>query len=136
MKENSTVLLFIDYETQPLAEFEAPVNFELDTRKLPDGKHTLRIVSKDPHGKEGLRIVPFEVKNGPAISIDGLHEHAIVDGIIPLMINAYSKGNQKKFMITGSETPKSIPSWMWILLIGFFAWALYYFATYISLNPA
>lgn len=136
MKEKSTVLLFIDDEPQPIAEFEAPVNFELDTRKLPDGKHTLRIVSKDPHGKEGLRLVPFEVKNGPAIALEGLRENAVVDGVVPLMINAYGKGNQKKFMITGSETPKAIPSWVWVLLIGFFAWAMYYFVTYLNVSPA
>lgn len=136
MKDISTVLLFIDDEPQPIAEFEAPVNFELDTRRLPDGKHTLRIVSKDPHGKEGLRLIPFEVKNGPAIAIEGLKENAIVDGVVPLMINAYGKGNQKKFMITGSETPQSIPSWVWILLIGFFGWAMYYFVTYLTINSA
>ena len=112
MKDRSTVLLFIDDDPQPIAEYEAPVNFELDTRKLPDGKHTLRIVSKDPHGKEGLRLVPFEVKNGPAIALEGLKENAVVDGVVPLMINAYGKGNQKKFLIEGAETPKSIPSWV------------------------
>ncbi len=137
MSDKSTVLLFIDDEPQPIAEFAAPINFELDTRKLPDGQHTLRIVSKDPtSGKEGLRIVPFEVKNGPAIVVEGLRDHSTVDGVIPLMINAYSKGNQKKFLIEGSETPKGIPSWVWILLIGFFAWAIYYFVTYITITPA
>lgn len=136
MKDSSTVLLFIDDEPQPIAEFEAPVNFELDTRKLPDGKHTLRIVSKDPHGKEGLRLVPFEVKNGPAIAIEGLKENAVVDGVVPLMINAYGKGNQKKFLIEGAETPKSIPSWVWVLVIGFFGWAMYYLVTYITITPA
>lgn len=136
MKEKSTVLLFIDDEQQPVAAFETPVSFELDTRKLPDGKHTLRIVSKDPHGKEGIRIVPFEVKNGPAIALEGLKENAIVDGVVPIMINAYGKGKQKRFLIEGSETPQSVPTWVWILVIGFFAWAMYYFITYISISPS
>ena len=47
----------------------------------------------------------------------------VVDGVLPLMINAYGKGDQKKFLIEGSETPQSIPSWVWILIIGIVGWA-------------
>lgn len=133
MKDKSTILIFMDDETQPLAEFVAPVNFELDTRKLVDGRHTLKIVSKDPNGREGIRLVPFEVRNGPHIDIEGIKEHAVVDGILPLMINAYGKGNANKFYITGSETPKSIPAWVWILIISFVGWALYYLFTFINI---
>jgi hypothetical protein len=129
MEDKSTVILFIDENPKPIGEFEAPVNFELDTRKLVDGNHTLKIVSKDPSGKEGIRIVPFTVRNGPAISIDGLSENDKVDGVVPVMINAYSKGNQKKFLIDGSETPKSVPSWLWAAVIIFFGWAAYYVIT-------
>ena len=50
------------------------------------------------------------------------------------MINAYGKGDSKNFMITGSETPQSIPSWVWILIIGFGGWALYYLITYIGMR--
>jgi len=135
METKSSILLFIDNEPTPIASFLAPVKFELDTTKLVDGKHTLKIVSKDPDGKEGIRIVPFEVRNGPAISIEGLRENGIVDGVIPLMINAYGKGNSSQFYIEGSETPQSIPYWVWILLIGFSGWALYYLFTYINIVP-
>lgn len=126
MEDKSTVILFIDDDLKPIGEFAAPVNFELDTRKLVDGNHTLKIISRDPLGKEGIRLVPFTVRNGPAISIDGLTDHDKVDGIIPIMINAYGKGNQKKFLIDGSETPKSVPSWLWAAVIIFFGWAAYY----------
>jgi hypothetical protein len=129
MEDKSTVILFIDEEPVPIGEFEAPVNFELDTRKLIDGTHTLKIVSRDPLGKEGIRLVPFTVRNGPAISIDGLSDNDKVDGIVPVMINAYSKGNQKKFLIDGSETPKSVPSWLWAAVIIFLGWAVYYVIT-------
>ncbi len=134
MKDKSTIFIFLDDEQKPIAEFVSPVNFELDTRKMVDGKHTLKIVSKDPTGKEGLRIVPFEVRNGPSIAIDGIKENAVVDGVLPLMINAYSKGDQKTFLIEGSETPQSIPSWVWILIIGFVGWVLYYLITYLSMK--
>ena len=133
MAEQSTVVIFMDDDPKPIAEFVAPVNFELDTRKLADGKHSLKIVSKDPTGKEGIRLIPLEVKNGPAISIEGIRENAIVDGIVPIMINAYGKGDSKKFHITGSETPQSIPAWVWILIIGFVGWSFFYLVQYIPL---
>ena len=134
MEDKSTVVIFLDDDQKPVGEFVSPVNFELDTRKLVDGKHLLRIISKDPTGKEGIRLIPFEVKNGPAISIEGIRENAVVDGVVPLMINAYGKGDQKKFLITGSETPQSIPAFLWILVIGFLGWSLYYLITYASLT--
>ena len=131
MEDKSKIFVFIDDEEQPVAAFISPVNFELDTRKLTDGEHTLKIVSKDPTGKEGIRLIPFEVRNCPAIDVEGITENAVVDGVLPLMINAYGKGDQKRFLIEGSETPKSIPSWVWILIIGFAGWALYYLFTYL-----
>lgn len=133
MEDRSTVLIFVDDDPQPIAEFVSPVNFELDTRKLTDGKHSLTIVSRDPTGKEGVRHIPFEVRNGPAISIEGIKENSVVDGVLPLMINAYGKGDSKRFMITGSETPQSIPAWVWILIIGFVGWSLFYLVQYVPM---
>jgi len=132
--DKSSIFIFLDDEQKPIAEFISPVNFELDTRKMVDGNHTLKIVSKDPTGKEGLRIIPFEVRNGPSIAIEGIKENAVVDGVLPIMINAYSKGDQKTFLIAGSETPQTIPSWVWILIIGFAGWVLYYLITYLSIK--
>jgi hypothetical protein len=126
MEDRSTLLIFIDDEPRPIGEFAAPFHFELDTTRLVDGNHTLKIISKDPGGKEGIRNIPFIVRNGPAIAIEGLKENEVVDGKLPLMINAYSKGDQKKFLIEGSETPRTIPSLFWAAIIVFFAWATYY----------
>lgn len=133
MSDKSTIFIFLDDETKPIAEVPSPVSFELDTRKLTDGEHVLKIVSKDPTGKEGIRKIPFIVRNGPAISVEGMTEHAVVDGVLPLMINAYGKGDQKSFLISGSETPQSIPWWVWLLIIGFAGWAMYYTVRYFSL---
>ncbi|RTY87988.1 cytochrome C [Flavobacterium sp. GT3R68] len=127
MKKNSSVFIFLDEEIQPFGEFVVPINFELDTTKLVDGNHVLKIVSKDPNGKEGIRIIPFIVRNGPSIAIEGIAENDIVDGIIPIMINAYGKGDQKEFLIEGSETPQSTPAWFWAIIIGFIGFAIYYF---------
>lgn len=134
MEDNkSKITLFVDDDLQPIAELFAPVQFELDTRKLTDGEHTLKLVSKSPTGREGIRKIKFIVRNGPSIAVEGLSENAMVDGIIPLMINAYDKGNQKKFIIEGSETPQTVPNWLWIILVGFIGWAAYYIITNFSL---
>lgn len=134
MKDSkSKILLFIDDDLHPVAELEAPVQFDLDTRKLTDGEHTLKLVGKSPTGREGIRKIKFFVRNGPAIAVEGIAENAVVDGTIPIMINAYDKGNQQKFMIQGSETPQSVPSWLWIILIAFFGWAFYYLITNFNL---
>lgn len=126
MSNQSKVRIFLDDDLKPFGEFITPINFELDTRKLVDGEHMLKIISKDPLGKEGIRKIPFVVRNGPAVAVEGLKEHDVVDGVIPLMINAYGKGDQKQFLIEGSETPRSIPAWLWVVIIGFFGWAIYY----------
>ena len=134
MATQSKVLIFIDYEQQHCGEYLAPINFELDTRKLVDGDHVLRIVSKDPLGKEGIRNIPFVVRNGPSVAVEGLNENDVVDGILPIMINAYSKGDQKIFLIEGSETPRSIPAWVWALIIAFAGWAIYYAVISMNMN--
>lgn len=129
MEDKSSVVIFIDDGEQPIGIFSSPVNFELDTTKLADGDHVLRIMSKDPSGKEGMRKIPFKVRNGPDISIEGIKSNETVDGVIPLMISAYGKGDQKTFLIEGSETPRSIPGWVWILQLLFGGWAIYYIIT-------
>ena len=39
-EEKSKILLFVDDDSQPIAELITPVQFELDTRKLTDGVKT------------------------------------------------------------------------------------------------
>ncbi|KEY18884.1 hypothetical protein [Kaistella antarctica] len=134
-KDRSSVFLFIDDEVKPLAELETPIVFDFDTSKLTDGEHVLKIVSKSPTGREGIRKINFIVKNGPSISVEGLSEDDIVDGVLPLMINAYDKGNQKSFVIEGSETPQTVPVWMWVIIILIVGWGAYYGITYFSGFP-
>jgi hypothetical protein len=129
MAEKSKVFVFIDDNTQPLGEFTAPVRFDLDTRKLVDGNHVLKIVGQDPSGKEGIIQIPFIVRNGPSIAVEGLQANDIVDDILPVMINAYGKGDQKRFLIDGSETPRGVPSWLWAFIILFLGWAAFYLIT-------
>lgn len=132
--DSSEVIIFIDDDKAPIAQLNAPVNFELDTRKLVDGKHMLRVVSKDATGKEGIKLIPFEVRNGPAISVEGIKDNAIVNGVVPIMVNAYSKGDTEKFYISGSETPQSIPTWIWVIIILFTGWGLFFLIRYWSIT--
>lgn len=131
MEAKGSVRLFLDDDPKPIGEFLSPVTFDLDTRLLPDGKHVLKILSKDVAGREGIRLLPFVVRNGPAIDVEGLKADDTVDGVIPLMINAYGKGDQDKFIIYGSESPRGIPSWVIILIILFIGWAMHYAISYL-----
>jgi hypothetical protein len=134
MRDQSFITLFIDEDPQPVGEFPAPVIFDLDTLKLVDGHHILKIVSKDNRGKEGIKIIPFVVRNGPAIAIEGLKKDEVVEGVLPLMINAYSKGDQKSFILHGSETPQSVPWWVVACIILFIAWTGYFVITSLAVK--
>ncbi len=126
----NTVRLFLDDTAEPIGEFAAPVTFDLDSRRLADGPHVLKILSRDTLGTEGVREIRFTVRNGPAIDVEGLRENETVDGVLPLLINAYGKGDQKQFIPLGSETPRGIPAWVVVLSIFFGGWAAHYLITY------
>ena len=53
--DKSKISIFIDDNKQPISDVFAPVQFELDTRKLTDGEHQLKLVSKSPTGREGIQ---------------------------------------------------------------------------------
>lgn len=135
METKGRISVFLDDGADPIGTFVAPVTFDLDTRRLTDGNHVLKIVSKGADNEEGIRLIPFVVRNGPAIDVDGLKENQTVDGIVPLLINAYGKGDQRKFILYGSETPRGIPAWVIVLMILFVGWAAYYLITYATVKP-
>ncbi len=130
MEDNRIVKVFLDDDPAPFAEFLPPVKFVFDTTKIPDGKHNLKIVAKSTNGVEGIRTIPFEVRNGPAIAVVGLHENEVVTEQIPITINAYGSERKDVFVVTGSETPKAIPAWVWALLIAFVGFAMFYIIMY------
>ncbi len=131
-KHNAIVFLYIDEESDPIAELQTPVVFNLDTTKLTDGEHTLKVVSKFGN-KEGIKIVRFTVRNGPIIHLEGLSDQETVNGVLPLMLNAYDTGKKQSFIIKGSENPRTIPVWVWIIALVFAAWAVFYLVTNFSL---
>jgi len=130
MENTRIIKIFLDEDPKPFAEFSPPVKFVFDTTKIHDGQHKLKIVAKSTDGVEGIKTIPFEVRNGPAIAVVGLKENEIVNDQIPITINAYGSERKDVFVVTGSETPKAIPAWVWALLISFVGFALFYFIMY------
>jgi hypothetical protein len=129
-EKKRTLRVFLDDEVAPFGEFQPPVRIMLDTTKLVDGKHELKIVASSSNAVEGIKIIPFEVRNGPEIAVVGLSQHDVVDAVVPITINAYGSETNDEFVITGSETPKAIPAWVWALLISFVGFALFYAIMY------
>ncbi|PVW15838.1 cytochrome C [Marixanthomonas spongiae] len=132
MEDNRNIKVFLDDDPKPFASFAPPVKIVLDTTKIPDGKHTLTIVAKSSNNVEGIRKIPFVVRNGPEIAVVGLKENETVDSQIPITINAYGSETEDFFVIRGSETPKAIPAWVWALVIIFVAYGLFYLIMYWS----
>lgn len=130
MEKSSIIKVFLDDIPEPFAEFEPPVKFMFDTTKIPDGNHEIRIVAKSTNGVEGVKVIPFEVRNGPSIEVVGLSKNEVVNENFPITINAYGSERHDVFIITGSETPKAIPAWVWALLIAFLGFGLFYFIMY------
>ncbi|WKV12963.1 cytochrome C [Marivirga harenae] len=130
MEDKRIVKVYLDDENEPFGSFKPPVKFDLDTTKIADGKHKLKIVAKSSSGVEGIKEIPFEVKNGPEISVIGLKNHEIVDSTTSITINAYGSETNDEFVIKGSETPKAIPAWVWAIVIAFIGFALFYLIMY------
>lgn len=126
MESRNKLNVYLDDEKEPFITLQTPVKFVLDTTKIPDGKHKLRFVARSSGGVEGVKEVPFEVKNGPTISLVGLNENDVVSEEIAVIVNSYGSEGKDKFVVHGSETPKGIPSWIWALVILFVAFFFFY----------
>lgn len=130
MEDNRVIKVFLDDDPQPFTSFAPPVKMVLDTTKIPDGKHKLKIIARSSDGVEGIREIPFVVRNGPEIQVVGLKDNETVDTQVPIIINAYGSETKDFFVIKGSETPKAIPAWVWVLVITFVAFGLFYLIMY------
>jgi len=123
------VEVFLDNDTEPLATFRPPGTFELDTSKMEDGPHKLRIHAIDRSGVPGVRILNFTARNGPGISVAGIRPGDVVEGKVPVLINAYAGGHEDNFEPRRAETPMPVPTWAWVLFLGIVSWAMWYAAS-------
>jgi hypothetical protein len=126
--------VFLDDEKVPFGVFEPPAQLVLDTTKIADGKHELKIKAVSSNGIEGVRIIPFEVRNGPEIAVVGLKENEIIESNTVITVNAYGSETSESFIIRGSETPKAVPSWVWACIIAFVGFAIFYFITHWTMD--
>ena len=131
--DSQLVLLFLDDNPVPFARYAPPVKIDLDTTKLVDGPHELRVVARSSSGVEGVKRIPFVVRNGPSITVLGLSSHDTVSETIPLTVSAYGSERADSFVIAASETPQGVPAWVWAGILAFLGWGAYYLFTAISL---
>lgn len=128
-KDINQIHVYLDDDDEPIVSYRPPVHFELDTTQLEDGQHKLKIVATDATGHEGIRTINFEVRNGPGIDIDGIQENDILDGKVPILLNAYGGANEPYWEPSRAETPTPVPTWAWVLIMIIIAWSTFYFAS-------
>lgn len=131
----SRVEVYLDGNDDPIGIYQPPARFRLDTEDLEDGPHELRIVATDRSGHRGVRTIPFEVRNGPGIAVDGLKRGDVVEGALDLLVNAYGGAYEENWEPARAETPAPIPTWAWVLFLGAVAWAMFYAARTWSPSP-
>jgi cytochrome c oxidase subunit 2 len=122
------VRIFLDGATTPIAEYAPPAVFELDTERLADGAHTLRIEAVGNGGLRSVREIPFEVRNGPGIAVAGLQAGQVIRGTRRIIVNAYAGGRVEAWEPIRAETPAPIPTWAWVLCVVVVAWGMFYVA--------
>ena len=118
------IRIFVDNQPEPVSDRAPPATVTIDTRRLADGEHRLRIEAQDATGVTGTRTMPFVVRNGPGITIAGLREGATVHGAMTFKVNAF--GAEEPFESYRAESRSPTPVWMWVLSLMILAWAVWY----------
>jgi hypothetical protein len=126
---------YLDDAPEPVQTGAPPFRLDLDTAALEDGPHTLRIVVVDEAGRQTTRTLPFQVRNGPAIDVQGLPQDGPVQGKVSVMLNAYGS-HYREWDVGTAESPRAVPAWLWIIIIAILAWATYYGVSQWSPPPA
>ena len=93
---------------------------------MEDGPHAMRIEAYDAHGVRGVRTIDFSVRNGPGIAVSGIRQHDVLDGKIPVIVNAYGGTAAVNWEPSQAETPAPPPTWAWVLFIVVVAFGIFY----------
>lgn len=131
-KDLNKIEVYLDDEAEPLAVYRPPARFTLDSNLLDDGEHKLTVRAIGESGKKGVRVIPFTVRNGPGIAVDGIQDNDVIEGNISILINAFGGSGDEKWEPERAETPSPIPTWAWVLFILVVAWGIYYFVEQFS----
>lgn len=118
------IRVYLDDAAEPIASYEPPARFQLDTRRLADGEHVLRLEATDAVGNVGVRTIPFTVANGPGITVTGLRAGSRVRGNVDIDVNAFSA--EEPFNPVRAESAGPIPVWTWVLIVIIGVWAMWY----------
>lgn len=125
---NMRIDVYLDDEKTPFDRLESPKKFKLDTSKIEDGEHRLTFKAYDKKGVMSVRVVPFNVHNGPSIAIHGIEDNENISGEISILANAFSSHVGDEFEPINMETPAPIPTWAWVLFICVITWGAGYVA--------
>lgn len=120
------IRIFLDDQTEPFHVAEPPIRFNFNTIHLADGDHVLRVEASNGLGPPTVRLIPFCVRNGVAVTVSGLQPGQTIGGQVELIINAYAGNTEVDFEPRRAETPQPVPTWAWVLLLAVGAWGLYY----------
>ncbi len=127
--------VFLDDDPKPITLLRPPGTFELDITKINDGPHRLRLRAVERSGIPGIRVVDFTVCNGPGITVAGIRLGDVVEGKVPVMINAYARGHEGNFGPRRAETPAPVSAWAWVLFLAIVSWATWYAANSWAPSP-
>jgi mono/diheme cytochrome c family protein len=118
--------IFLDGTAEPILSTTPPLSFELHTARMVDGPHVMRIEAYDDQGIRGIRTIDFRVRNGPGIAVAGIRAHDVLDGTIPIVVNAYGGTSVVDWEPSQAETPAPSPTWAWVLLLLVVAFGVFY----------
>lgn len=124
--DHNRIEVYLDDDPEPIVTHRPPARFQLDTTRMADGAHVLHVKAWDTQGQQGVRSIPFEVRNGPGIAVNGLSDNDVLDGDIPILVNAYGGRGEAYWEPSRAETPSPIPTWIWVLFIFIVAFAAFY----------
>ena len=127
------IRIYLDDAPDPVTDQPPPTGMALDTKRLADGEHGLRIEAQDAAGQVGVRNLRFQVRNGPGITVTGLADAAVVHGTVRFMVNAF--GAEEPFEPHRAESPSPIPVWVWVLSLLIVAWIPWYVTTLWNVPP-
>ncbi len=125
------IKIYLDDQAEPFKVDHPPMRFSFSTIHLPDGEHTLRIEASNGLAPPTLKKIPFQVRNGVAVTVSGLEPGQTIGGQVELIINAYAGNTEVDFEPRRAETPQPIPTWAWVLFLSIAAWTMFY-----VFNPA
>ena len=101
---------------------------ELRTGYLAHGGRTSRHADRGlrrPRG-EGHSHDRFQRPQRPGIAVAGIQQHDVLDGKIPVIVNAYGGTSAVDWEPSQAETPAPPPTWAWVLLLLVVAFGIFY----------